>query len=92
MFCFFARATKSCDVLAGTSRPTTITIALDQTEYNLPAVANLDLLEVWIQTDTTDETDDNQWVKLYNWRIHYSATGTADTVTVSSGARDRTTL
>jgi hypothetical protein len=56
---------------------TTITIADSQTEYSLPNVSNLDLREVYLQTILND-TDDNQWVKLYGWQIEFTATGTAD--------------
>lgn len=54
---------------------TTITIAADQTEYSLPADV-WDLKEVWLQTN--DDTDDTQPTKLYDWRVHKSATGTAN--------------
>jgi hypothetical protein len=58
---------------------TSITTADEQTEYTLPNVANLDLREVWIQT-VDDDADDNRWVKLHNWRVQFTATGTADTL------------
>lgn len=54
---------------------TTVTIASDQTEYSLPADV-WDLKQVWIQTN--DDTNDNEWEKLYDWRIKKSTTGTAN--------------
>jgi hypothetical protein len=53
----------------------TVTIAADQTEYSLPADV-WDLKEVWHQTN--DDTNDNRWEKLYDWRVKKSATGTAN--------------
>jgi hypothetical protein len=55
---------------------TTITIAALQTEYSLPADL-WELKEVWIQTNV-DDTNDTQPVKLYDYHIQKSATGTAN--------------
>jgi hypothetical protein len=54
---------------------TTVTIAAEQTEYSLPADV-WDLKEVWVQSN--DDTNDNRWEKLYDWRVKKSATGTAN--------------
>ena len=56
---------------------TTIDTATSQTEYDLPAAANRDLRQVWIQGRTGD-SDDNRWHKIYNWGIQKTDTGTAD--------------
>jgi hypothetical protein len=57
----------------------------DQTEYSLPSAATgLDLRSVWIQS-STDDTNDNRWLKLSRsqWRIQPSATGTANILVLS---------
>jgi hypothetical protein len=63
------------------SIPTVDTTSLDtaaaQTEYTLPAAANNDLRQVWLQTKTND-ANDNQWVQLRNWYIKRTAANTAD--------------
>jgi hypothetical protein len=57
---------------------TTITTAANQTEHSLPVAAAMDMRQVWIQTLTTD-SNDNQWVQLYDWTVQKSSTaGTAD--------------
>lgn len=56
---------------------TSIETATSQTEYTLPATANRDLRQVWIQGRISD-SDDNRWNKIYNWTIQKTATGTAD--------------
>jgi hypothetical protein len=55
---------------------TSLTTATSQSEYTLP-VANMKLLEVYIQT-VTDDSNDNQWSKLYGWDVEFGATGSAD--------------
>lgn len=55
---------------------TSITTAANQTEYSLPN-AVLDLREVYIQGDD-DDANDNRWLKVYNWSVQVTATGTAD--------------
>lgn len=54
---------------------TSVTTAIDQTEYSLPA-AFLDEggLEVWIQRYTGD-ANDNRWVKWHPWYIQDPGTG-----------------
>jgi hypothetical protein len=55
---------------------TTVVVVSDQTEYSLPA----DLWavkEVWWQTNTSD-ANDTQPIKLYDWDLQKSATGTAN--------------
>lgn len=64
----------------------TITIATDQTEYNLPA-AEMDLRRVYIQGNT-DDSDDNQWVLIHNWEVQKTATGTVDKLVVPSNLPD----
>ena len=56
---------------------TTIDTAVNQTEYDLPIAANLDLREVWLETNIDDD-DDFRWKKQYNWYVQRTATGTAD--------------
>ena len=58
---------------------TSLTTATDQTEYTLPLAAKEDLREVWLQLDTTD-SNDNRWMKLYNWYVQQAATGTQATL------------
>jgi len=52
---------------------TTITIAVDDTEYSLPSDV-WDLKQVWIG----DGADANNWQLLDDWRVQKSATGTAN--------------
>lgn len=56
---------------------TTITPAAKQTEYTLPIAANMDLRQVWLETNK-DDSDDNRWQMQYNWYVQRTATGTAD--------------
>jgi len=56
---------------------TSVDTAASQTEYTLPAVASMDLREVWVQTVTTD-ADDNRWYEIRNWNIQKTATGTQE--------------
>lgn len=56
---------------------TSIDTAAAQTEYTLPVNANLNLVEVWLQGQTGD-ADDNRWIKIQNWRVQRTATGSAD--------------
>jgi hypothetical protein len=56
---------------------TSLDTASSQTEYTLPAAANRDLRQVWIQGRTSD-SDDNRWHKIYGWGKQKTATGTAD--------------
>lgn len=55
---------------------TSCTTASDQTEFTLPVAANQDLRQVWLQLDD-DDSDDNRWQMLYNWRVQSTTTGTA---------------
>jgi len=54
---------------------TTIVISSDQLEYTMPSDV-LDLKEVYVQAN--DETDNNDWQRVYDWDVQKSATGTAD--------------
>jgi hypothetical protein len=54
---------------------TTVTIAAEQTEYSLPADV-WDLKEVWVQS--SDDTNDTQPERIYDWTVKKSATGTAN--------------
>lgn len=57
---------------------TTVTIAVNKTEYTLPtALAAGDLKEVWIQGNE-DDSDDNRWVLITGWSVEITATGTAE--------------
>lgn len=51
--------------------------AASKTEYSIPIAANLDLREVWIETNI-DDTNDYRWSKLNDWYIQRTSTGTAD--------------
>jgi hypothetical protein len=53
----------------------TVAIAADQTEYSLPADV-WDLKEVWVQS--SDDTNDTQPERIYDWTVKKSATGTAN--------------
>ena len=55
---------------------TSITIESSKTEYELPLAAKRDLRKVYLQTNTAD-SDDNDWVELFNW---YPLTGVAGSV------------
>jgi len=55
---------------------TACTTASDQTEYTLPVAANQDLRQVYLQS-VDDDSDDNRWYPLYNWRVQSTTTGTA---------------
>src|SRR3990167_2392531 len=54
----------------------TVVIASDQREYNLPADV-LELKQVLVQTNL-DDSDDNGWEKIYDWDTEKTAVGTAD--------------
>jgi hypothetical protein len=57
---------------------TSLTTASDKTEYTLPtAVLPDSLRQVFLQLDNSD-SDNNQWVELYNWSVEVTATSTAD--------------
>jgi len=56
---------------------TTIDTAASQTEYTLPAIAAMDLRQVFLQTKTGD-ADDNRWVEIFDWYIQKTATGTQE--------------
>lgn len=62
-----------------TTDTTTITIADNQTEYSLPAAAGRDLRQVWLQTKL-DDSNDNRWQEVFNWRVQHAAAGVADTI------------
>ena len=53
----------------------TVVIASDQREYNLPADV-LELKQVLVQTNL-DDSDDNGWEKIYDWDTEKTAVGTA---------------
>ena len=58
----------------------TLVTAAAQTEYTLPAaIQNLEGLEVWLQTYTSD-TDDNRYHQISGWRVEETALGTAKTL------------
>ena len=46
---------------------TTLTTAVNQTEYTLPTNGQ-DLRQVWIQTKQND-SDDNYWQEMVNWKV-----------------------
>jgi hypothetical protein len=55
---------------------TSVTTADSQTEYEIPIAANQDLRQVWMQF-VDDDTNDNRWYELYNWRVQPTTTGSA---------------
>jgi hypothetical protein len=55
---------------------TSITTALDQTEYTLPVAAKRDLMQVWIQL-IDDDANDNKWIKVPNWKVQEADPGAA---------------
>ncbi len=60
----------------------TITTADNQTEYTLPSMVTKESLkEVYIQIND-DDSDDNRWRLIYNWRVKEptAGTGTAKTL------------
>ena len=61
---------------------TSLTTAANQTELTLPVGASRDLRAVLIQRN--DDSDDNLWDDLFNWRIKFSATGSQDTLLLAS--------
>jgi hypothetical protein len=61
---------------------TSLTTAGSQTEYTLPTAANLDLRQVFLQTNV--DSDDNLWIELYDWNIERTATGSADKLVFDS--------
>lgn len=58
---------------------TTITTADNQTEYTMPAAANNDLRQVWIQTND-DDANDNRWKLVHGWKIQHAVGGTGHTL------------
>ncbi len=60
-----------------TTDTTSVDTAVNETEYTLPIAANFDLREVYLQGRTND-SDDNRWIKIHNWKIIKTAGGTAD--------------
>jgi len=54
---------------------TTIITAANQTEHSLPTDL-LELKQVFIGTN--DDSNDNEWRKIYDWTVQKSATGTAN--------------
>lgn len=61
---------------------TTLTSVASQTEYTMPSAnANLDPVEVWYQTNTSNVLD-NQWAEITGWRIKRADVGTADTLII----------
>lgn len=58
---------------------TSITIASNQTEYDLPVAAKRDLRKVYIQRDNTD-SDDNRWEEIFNWYPQPAAAGSVATL------------
>lgn len=64
------------DIHYPVSDTTTVVIVDDTTEYTLPVGA--DVREVWVQTN--DDSNDNVWMKVYNWEIGESAAGVGDTL------------
>ena len=52
-----------------------ITIENNKTEYALPIASKQDLREVWLQTNL--DLTDNQYVKLYNWKVEQADPGAA---------------
>lgn len=55
---------------------TTVTIAASQTEYSLPADV-WELKQVWLQRNT-DDSNDNDFSRIYDYHIKKAATGTAN--------------
>jgi len=56
---------------------TSLDTIAEQTEYSLPIAANLDLREVWIETNI-DDTDNYRWRKISDWYVQRTDIGTAD--------------
>jgi len=54
---------------------TTVTIADDQSEYDLPTDCH-DLRQVY--RPLNDDTNENLWLELYGWKLEKTASGTAD--------------
>ena len=58
----------------------TVSIEEDTTEYTLPTtIYRGNLMSVWYQTET-DNSDDNWWQEIQDWRVIDSDTGTGDTL------------
>jgi hypothetical protein len=58
----------------------TLTIASNQTEYTLPtAIYRGNLRYVYYQVDT-DDSNDNRWKRIDDWRLEDGDTGSADTL------------
>jgi hypothetical protein len=60
----------------------TISMAAGQSEYTLPTAAKLDLREVWLQTN--QDSDDNRWARVYDWKIQHSDIGSANKLILPS--------
>ena len=59
-----------------------LSTAVDQTEYTLPAVIKgLQLLNVEVQGET-DDANDNRYIELPNWEIVDSAPGSSNTLVI----------
>lgn len=56
---------------------TSLTTAEQQTEYALPIAANLQPIHVHIQRKT-DDSNDNQWQKIFGWEIIHGDPSTGD--------------
>ena len=56
---------------------TTVDAVASKTEYSIAVAANLDLRQVWLQTQLND-ANDNKWAELLNWRVQRVGAGTAD--------------
>jgi len=56
---------------------TSLDTIAEQTEYDLPIAANLDLREVWIEKHI-DDTNDYRWSKISDWYVQRTDIGTAD--------------
>lgn len=56
---------------------TSLDTADNQTEYTLPAtIPASSLRRVWLQVN--DDSNDNQWLEIRDWKLITNATGTAD--------------
>jgi len=56
----------------------------DTTEYTLPAgITNQNLLQVWVQTNNTDDGDQG-WKELMNWFVRPQSIGTQEILVIES--------
>ena len=56
-----------------------ITTAADQTEYSIPISVKRGLTQIWVQGQT-DDSNNNQWTPIHDYRIEWAAGNTAGTL------------